>query len=73
MEFSQSYYLFSLRDSLQVLPFQKGVKMNQDLARERSKASFNVEELTNLLDDGPAKTARRRYLGKIFVFLSIIR
>lgn len=63
----QSYYLFSMRDSL--LPFQKGVKMNQDLARERSKASFNVEELTNLLDDGPAKTARRRYLGKMFVFL----
>lgn len=40
------------------------LEMNPDLARERSKASFNVEELTNLLDGGKDKTERRRYLGE---------
>lgn len=38
--------------------------MNPDIARERSKASFKVEELTNILDGGKEKTHRRRYLGK---------
>ncbi|XP_031552930.1 peroxisomal acyl-coenzyme A oxidase 1-like [Actinia tenebrosa] len=57
-------YLLSL---ISPLTFFKGVKMNQDLARERSKASFNVEELTNLLDEGPARTARRRYLESIII------
>ena len=36
--------------------------MNPDLQRERSKASFAVERITNLLDGGADKTLRRRRL-----------
>ncbi|CAB9522491.1 Peroxisomal acyl-coenzyme A oxidase 1 [Seminavis robusta] len=39
--------------------------MNADLQRERAQASFNTEKMTNLLDGGAAKTARRRQLVSI--------
>jgi acyl-CoA oxidase len=39
--------------------------MNQDLQRERQRATFNVERLTNLLDGGKHKTERRRYLEAV--------
>lgn len=39
--------------------------VNQDLARERSRATFNVEALTNLLDGGSDRTARRRQIEQI--------
>ncbi|KAK3749270.1 hypothetical protein QZH41_016045 [Actinostola sp. cb2023] len=41
--------------------------MNPDLVRERSKASFKVEDLTNVLDGGIDKTARRRHLENIII------
>lgn len=39
--------------------------MNPDLKREREKATFNVEKITNLLDGGKARTDRRRYLESV--------
>ena len=36
--------------------------VNPDLARERQKATFDVDQLTYLLYDGPEKTRRKRYL-----------
>nr|XP_026497149.1 probable peroxisomal acyl-coenzyme A oxidase 1 [Vanessa tameamea] len=36
--------------------------VNEDLRNERTKCNFNVEELTNLLDDGKINTKRRRDL-----------
>lgn len=41
------------------------MKMNADLQRERAQASFTSEKLTNLLDGGSEKTARRRQLQEI--------
>ncbi|XP_052738739.1 probable peroxisomal acyl-coenzyme A oxidase 1 [Bicyclus anynana] len=37
-------------------------KVNQDLLNERAKCNFDVEELTNLLDDGAEQTKKRRTL-----------
>lgn len=39
------------------------VRMNQDLQMERSKATFVVERITNMLDDG--RTSRRRQLEEL--------
>lgn len=39
--------------------------MNQDLKRERERATINVERLTNLLDGGVAQTQRRRQLEAV--------
>lgn len=39
--------------------------MNPDLQRERAKASFSVERLTNLLDGGAPRTERRRQLQAV--------
>lgn len=41
------------------------MKMNADLQRERAQASFTPEKLTNLLDGGLDRTARRRQLEQI--------
>lgn len=38
-------------------------KVNPDLQRERDKCSFNITELTNLLDGGAAMTEERRRRG----------
>ena len=39
--------------------------MNPDLARERARASLDVERLTHFLDGGAAVTARRRHLQQL--------
>ena len=40
--------------------------MNQDLIKERAKASFDVERITHLLDDGDVlRTERRRLIERI--------
>jgi acyl-CoA oxidase len=39
--------------------------MNSDLERERAKATFSVELITNLLDGGAQRTARRRQIQEI--------
>jgi len=39
--------------------------MNEDLKRERARATFQVERLTNLLDGGADKTQRRRQLEAV--------
>jgi len=39
--------------------------MNADLQRERGKATFSGERLTNLLDGGAARTERRRQLQAV--------
>ncbi|KAJ8736603.1 hypothetical protein PYW08_007259 [Mythimna loreyi] len=38
----------------------KSTNVNPDLQREREKCSFNITELTNLLDGGPQMTEERR-------------
>ena len=42
----------------------KGV-INPDLAKERRKAKFDVEQLTHFLYGGPEKTRRRRFLREL--------
>ncbi|CAH3966597.1 probable peroxisomal acyl-coenzyme A oxidase 1 [Pieris brassicae] len=43
------------------------IEVNPDLQKERSTCTFNIEELTNLLDTGVEHTAKRRALeDKIF-------
>lgn len=44
--------------------------MNPDLARERASATFNIEELTNIIDGGPKKTKWRREICK-FSFVAV--
>ena len=39
--------------------------MNEDLKRERERATFSVERLTHVLDGGPERTARRRQLEAV--------
>uniref|UniRef100_A0AAQ5WYK7 Acyl-coenzyme A oxidase n=1 Tax=Amphiprion ocellaris TaxID=80972 RepID=A0AAQ5WYK7_AMPOC len=39
--------------------------MNPDIARERENATFDVNKLTNILDGGPEKTARRREIESL--------
>ncbi|KAK7091567.1 peroxisomal acyl-coenzyme A oxidase 1-like [Littorina saxatilis] len=39
--------------------------VNPDIARERQKATFDVDQLTYILYDGPAKTRRKRYLQNL--------
>uniref|UniRef100_A0A1A7XSA5 Acyl-coenzyme A oxidase n=1 Tax=Iconisemion striatum TaxID=60296 RepID=A0A1A7XSA5_9TELE len=39
--------------------------MNPDIRRERENASFNVNELTFILDGGPEKTKRRREIESL--------
>jgi acyl-CoA oxidase len=39
--------------------------MNPDLKRERSRATFDVEKITHMLDGGKARTDRRRYLEAV--------
>uniref|UniRef100_A0A1A8JRG4 Acyl-coenzyme A oxidase n=1 Tax=Nothobranchius kuhntae TaxID=321403 RepID=A0A1A8JRG4_NOTKU len=39
--------------------------MNPDIRRERQNASFNVNELTYILDGGPEKTKRRREIESL--------
>ncbi|XP_014241830.1 probable peroxisomal acyl-coenzyme A oxidase 1 [Cimex lectularius] len=47
---------------------QKAVKtLNADLLNERNRGTFNVEELTNLIDGGAEKTKERRELVEFFV------
>lgn len=41
-----------------------GTYENPDLKRERQNCPFNKEEITNLIDGGPAKTKERRELGE---------
>lgn len=38
-------------------------KINQDLQRERDKCTFNIQELTTLIDGGPEKTRERKDRG----------
>ncbi|XP_026731719.1 probable peroxisomal acyl-coenzyme A oxidase 1 [Trichoplusia ni] len=42
-------------------------KVNEDLIKERAKCSFNVEELTNFLDEGRDKTLERREREKLIL------
>ncbi|XP_046963971.1 probable peroxisomal acyl-coenzyme A oxidase 1 [Vanessa cardui] len=47
--------------------------VNEDLRNERKKCNFNVEELTNLLDDGKINTKRRRDLEEKVLSVKGIR
>lgn len=38
--------------------------LNEDLQKERTTCTFNLEELTNFLDGDKENTAKRRKLGK---------
>ncbi|KAK8735636.1 hypothetical protein OTU49_005239 [Cherax quadricarinatus] len=40
---------------------------NEDLIRERRKCNFNIEELTNIVDGGKARTARRREIQRLLI------
>ncbi|XP_045447152.1 probable peroxisomal acyl-coenzyme A oxidase 1 [Melitaea cinxia] len=48
-------------------------KVNIDLQNERNKCTFNVEELTNFLDEGPQNTKNRRELEKKILSIKGIR
>ena len=37
--------------------------VNPDLSTERRKTTFDLEALTNILDDGKQETKRRREIG----------
>lgn len=39
-------------------------KVNPDLQKERDRCSFNVTELTNIIDGGADKTDERKKRGK---------
>uniref|UniRef100_A0A3Q0RF47 Acyl-coenzyme A oxidase N-terminal domain-containing protein n=1 Tax=Amphilophus citrinellus TaxID=61819 RepID=A0A3Q0RF47_AMPCI len=39
--------------------------MNPDIVKERKSATFDVEKLTFILDDGPEKTRRRREIESL--------
>lgn len=39
--------------------------VNGDLRKERQRCNFNIEELTNLLDNGEKNTKERRSLGML--------
>ena len=43
-------------------------KMNPDLQKERNNATFDPEEITNILDGGKGMTERRRELGRYIYF-----
>mmetsp|Transcript_51553 Transcript_51553/g.148733 ORF Transcript_51553/g.148733 Transcript_51553/m.148733 type:complete len:707 (-) Transcript_51553:54-2174(-) len=40
--------------------------VNADLQRERNRATFDPEKLTNLLDGGAQRTERRRFIEQVF-------
>ena len=40
--------------------------VNTDLQRERDRATFDPVKLTHLLDGGPKRTARRRFIEEVF-------
>ena len=40
--------------------------MNPNLARERENCPFSKEEITNLIDGSPEKTAERRSVEKMY-------
>ncbi|XP_035685691.1 peroxisomal acyl-coenzyme A oxidase 1-like [Branchiostoma floridae] len=42
-------------------------QVNPDLAKERQNASFNTQELTNLLYGGAEKVRRRRYIESLAI------
>ena len=42
------------------------LKVNPDLAKERLNCPFHLEELTNILDGGPERTAERRRVQKVY-------
>jgi hypothetical protein len=42
------------------------LEMNPDLAKERSACPFSKEEITNLFDGGPDKTAERRRVQNLY-------
>ena len=44
--------------------------MNPDLAQERGRASFDPEQVTNLLYRGPENVRKRRYLRECYVDLN---
>lgn len=39
-------------------------KVCEDLVKERKKCTFDVTELTNLIDGGAQATEERHYVGK---------
>jgi len=41
------------------------IPVNEDIAKERATATFNVQELTHIIDGGSEKTKRRKELEKI--------
>lgn len=46
--------------------------VNSDLESERKKCTFNIQELTHLLDGGPEKTAERKSRGKLKLIRVIV-
>ncbi|XP_076447527.1 peroxisomal acyl-coenzyme A oxidase 1-like [Babylonia areolata] len=48
-------------------------EVNADLARERKLVSFNVQELTHVIDGGPEKTKRRKELENLLYSEPIFR
>lgn len=53
--------LSEMAGSQVALPFAR--KINPDLQKERATATFNVGELTHIIDGGKEKTKRRKQIG----------
>lgn len=47
---------------------KSSVNINEDLAKERLKCNFDLEEVTNILDGGKENTIKRRKIGKNYIF-----
>lgn len=42
-----------------------GNNVNEDLIRERRKCTFDIQELTHIIDGGAKKTSERKEIGKL--------
>ena len=47
-------------------------EINEDLQKERDGATFDPMHLTHVLDGGPDRTYRRRYIGQYMYLLLIL-
>lgn len=47
------------------MSYDKNIKVNVDLAKERLKCNFNITEVTHILDGGEQNTVQRKKIGKV--------
>lgn len=61
---------FFLRDNREIFLLldnkMPDLKVNEDLVRERKKCTFDISELTHLIDGGEQNTLERKEIGKYY-------